>query len=377
MVFLTDNPVLVRRHKPLPALVCGQRSSPKIVPTEKDLVEANIASFGNDVGTVTNYITSMYEVRSRFEVGSPEYNMLQYRIKCGQQKQQDAIDKAKGIVSKPMEKSWYDIHAASEIEDEDNRQLYMRICADKKPYFMKYIYPKLKKEYNKFVTSANKKCYREFGKTFEQMQDMKYSELSDGQKSALHYYEEMMPVGYGGCVMNKICRMIEREFDGFLKKRPGTVEFDYSIMKSGEDYPKSVCASIKKLIKSYNSTVKGYLIRTSNEKTDADTIRSDMMIINEEFSKDCHIACQNDRMLCNVIIDLCYSNSCTKMMAWRMCAGTIIDNLLKKNGYVMTFPILSSDGDIEYCGNRYTERIVNMGDKDDKLKRENLGGVNA
>lgn len=341
------------------------------------MVEANIASFGNDVGTVTNYITSMYEVRSRFEVGSPEYNMLQYRIKCGQQKQQDAIDKAKGIVSKPMEKSWYDIHAAYEIEDEDKKQLYMRICADKKPYFMKYIYPKLKKEYNKFVTSANKKCYREFGKTFEQMQDMKYSELSDGQKSALRYYEEMMPVGYGGCVMNKICRMIEREFDGFLKKHPDTVEFDYSIMKSGEDYPKSVCTSIKKLIKSYNSTVKGYLIRTSNEKTDDDTIRSDMMIINEEFSKDCHIACQNDRMLCDVIIDLCYSNSCTKMMAWRMCAGTIIDNLLKKNGYVMTFPIASADGDIEYCGNRYTERIVNMGDKDDKLKRENLGGVDA
>lgn len=58
-------------------------------PTEEDLVNSNIASFGSDIGQITNWTTSMYEVRDRFPKGSIEYETLEYRIKCGQQYQQN------------------------------------------------------------------------------------------------------------------------------------------------------------------------------------------------------------------------------------------------------------------------------------------------
>lgn len=92
LVMLTDNEVLVGKHKILPTLCCGQGTAAKIVPTEEDIVNANIASFGNEVGQITNRVTAVYDVRSQFDTGSEEYAALLYRIQCGQKYQQDSID---------------------------------------------------------------------------------------------------------------------------------------------------------------------------------------------------------------------------------------------------------------------------------------------
>lgn len=89
LVMLTDNAVLVDRLVELPALMCAQRRASKIIPTEEDFIRSNIESFGNEIGQTTNYITSMFEVRSRFKPGTKEYNTLSYRILCGQLFQQN------------------------------------------------------------------------------------------------------------------------------------------------------------------------------------------------------------------------------------------------------------------------------------------------
>lgn len=87
---LTDNRVLVERHEPCPALMCAQRKAEKRVSTEEDFIQSNIDSFGNEIGQTTNWATSMFEVRSRFEPGSKEYEVLSYRIKCSQLYQQNS-----------------------------------------------------------------------------------------------------------------------------------------------------------------------------------------------------------------------------------------------------------------------------------------------
>lgn len=91
IVMLTDNRILVSKAKRLPTLMCVQRKAEKIVPTENDFVRANINSFGNDIGRITNFVTSMYDVRTRFPDGSREREILDYRIMCGQLFQQNAI----------------------------------------------------------------------------------------------------------------------------------------------------------------------------------------------------------------------------------------------------------------------------------------------
>ncbi|MBP5462534.1 MAG: hypothetical protein J6Y20_10445 [Lachnospiraceae bacterium] len=91
LVMLTDNSVLVRKLRQLPALMCVQRNAEKRVSSEDDFIRSNIESFGNDIGQITNRITSMFDVRAGFEPGSKEYEELSYRIRCGQLYQQNAI----------------------------------------------------------------------------------------------------------------------------------------------------------------------------------------------------------------------------------------------------------------------------------------------
>lgn len=91
LVMLTDNRVLVDNLVELPAIMCVQRKAKKCVPTELDLIQSNIDSFGDDIGKITNRITSMFDVISQFEKGTKEYEVLDYRIKCGQLFQQNAI----------------------------------------------------------------------------------------------------------------------------------------------------------------------------------------------------------------------------------------------------------------------------------------------
>ena len=91
MVFITDNKVLVENIRELPTIFCIQRTAAKIDPTEDDFVAANIASFGDDIGKVTNRVTSMFEVQAAYSPDSVEHEVLDYRIMCGQLLQQNAI----------------------------------------------------------------------------------------------------------------------------------------------------------------------------------------------------------------------------------------------------------------------------------------------
>lgn len=88
----TDNPVLLRNTKQLPAIICVQRKAVKSKITEELLVKANKNSFGDSIGSTTNKITAMYEVQAKFSPDSKEYKELDYRIMCGQLLQQNCID---------------------------------------------------------------------------------------------------------------------------------------------------------------------------------------------------------------------------------------------------------------------------------------------
>lgn len=92
LVMLTDNRVLVDNLQELPALMCVQRKAQKKIVSEEDFIQANINSFGDDIGKITNRITSMFEVQARYPKDSEEHRILDYRIKCGQLFQQNAMN---------------------------------------------------------------------------------------------------------------------------------------------------------------------------------------------------------------------------------------------------------------------------------------------
>ena len=88
----TDNPIILKNTKNSPTIVCLQKSAKKCVPTEEDIIAANKLAFNDDIGTITNRVTSMFEVQAGFAPDTPEYKELEYRIMCGQHYQQCSID---------------------------------------------------------------------------------------------------------------------------------------------------------------------------------------------------------------------------------------------------------------------------------------------
>lgn len=358
LVMLTDNKVLVNKLQPLPALMCAQRRATKRVPTEDDFIRSNIESFGNDIGQTTNWITSMFEVRARFKKGSEEYDTLSYRIRCGQLYQQNAIDKAKGIVCKPMPRLWYDRHAANKSEGDAKFQ--RNIVADKKPYFMRYIYPMLSKQYNTYIKNTDKNALREFQMTVAELKAIPKSDLTERQEEFLRYYDFRLPVGINPCVMNKICWRFEDEFDGHIGKHNSAIKFDYSIMRSEDEYTTKQFNSIKRLYDDYNKRLASYAIFADYERIDDCDSFIALSVMNDEFRKECYKICPNKNTLCNIILDICYTRNSTKRFAWSMCGSEIIHNLLQRNDNQISYPTLDSDGDIEFCENKFIVETIKI-----------------
>lgn len=361
LAMLTDNSVLVRKHERQPALMCVQRKAEKKIPTEEDTVQSNIDSFGNDIGRTTNWITSMFEVQSHFDEKSEEYRVLDYRIKCGQLFQQNAIDKAKGIVCKPMPLEWHDRRAALDIPDTEERIFNRSIVADRKPYFMRYIYPDLAKQYKQFVQNTDRKALREFGRKVSDLMQTPYTQLSDKEKEFLHYYEMRMPVGMGNCVMNTICRKFEDAFDGFVGTISSGDKFDYSMYKSGEPYTQRQYRAVKNLFSEYNNRLKNFKVASSAGIVDNDEKEERIEFLKDEFRRECYDVCSNEKALCDIVLDICYTKATTRKFAWDMCARVIIENLLEKSGGIVRYPSRSNDGEIQYCGQTFTMRESRVG----------------
>lgn len=373
IIMITDNKVLVGKHKPLPALMCLQSTAAKTVPAEEDFIQSNINGFGNEIGKITNRITSMYEVRTKFDEDSREYKELTYRIQCGQLQQQNTIDKIKGIKSKPMPKTWYDRHAILDIEDEDRQSFYDSIVADKKPYFMTYIYPSLRKDYKRYHDAVSTRCRIDFGLTIDELEKLDDASLTEEMRGVLAFYHDRMPVGTAPCLMNKICWKFEDAFDQRTVRNTGSGSFDYRMLKSDAEYSMDDYYRISALMKEYNKTVKDIAVMASVEKVSMDDIGYMTRSVERDFRAACTAACPDERQLCNIVLDLCYTKSTTKRFAWEMCGDVICRNLLEKNGGKMRYPARDSSGDLLYGGDRFSVKELDVEDTDDSIERARMG----
>lgn len=364
MYLLTDNKVLVENTLNSPAIMCVQRKAAKKVIEESDLILANKNSFGDEIGKTTNRITTMFDVQAQYAPGSQEYEVLDYRIKCGQLFQQNSIDKVKGIIAKPMPKEWYNRDANrqdkadSEIES-TKKEFNLRIVADRKPYFMRYIYPDLMKKYNTYMTNANKKALREFGLDIKGI--MAQEELTDEQVAFLEYFDWKLPVGDHDCVQNKICKRIEEEFDGYVKKNPPPATFDYTVLKTSMEYTKSQYALIAELYEEYTQKVQEFMVESYYKRMDQDDAIVGKALLLRNFKQLCNEICSNAEQLCNIVLDLCYRNNRSKQFAWDMCGTQIIENLLNKKGRKLSFPVSDDNGDIEFGGQRFSMSTIIIG----------------
>ncbi len=364
---LTDNPILVENTREEPTILCVQRRAEKKAVTQEDLIQSNINSFGDEIGIITNRITSMFEVQSRFAPGSEEYQTLDYRIKCGQLFQQNAIDRAKGILAKPMPKEWYSpaalrVQAGDSPEQVRHKQRQQQLLADKKPYFMAYLYPQEGKRYRLYVANASTKCLMEFGIPLTELAQKPHR--TPEEAAFLEAYARYKPLGTAPCLLNRLCWRMEEALDGPLKRRHAKGNFDPSLLKSGTYCSESRKKSIATLYERYTGEVQQFQARCARaylREEDAAAAREALL---DQFRRDCATACPNEQELCDILIDLCYGKHRSKQFVWELCGSVIFRNLLQKNGGVIHYPVADKAGAICYRGQRFT------------LKEQKLHSVN-
>lgn len=362
LMMITDNRVLVSKHRNLPALMCEQRKATKRVSLDEDFIQSNIDSFGNDIGRTTNWITSMFDVMAMYEPGSVEYETLQYRIQCGQLYQQNAIDKMKGIICKPMPQYWHESKCINRHEDIGSKDFQYSIVADKKPYFMRYIYPSLMKDYNTYIKNSNKKAKRNFGMSIDELYKIETYNRTDEQNDFLEYFERFIPVGTNDCVMNKICRRFEAELDGYVSKSNSASTFDYNILRGKEGYSQRQLVAVNNLYKDYVQKMLNFAIHSDYEHIDKYVLKEAIDDINYNFLQACEVVCSSEDALCNIILDICYKKNTSKKFVWNMSGEQIVRNLLANNNNIISFPELDNCGDIHYCGNTFSISKIKIDD---------------
>lgn len=72
-IITSNNEVLINNTKELLTVMCEQKSSKKMRISEAQLIKANKNGFGNDVGSITNRCTAMFDILAKFEKGTKEY----------------------------------------------------------------------------------------------------------------------------------------------------------------------------------------------------------------------------------------------------------------------------------------------------------------
>lgn len=369
LLFTTNNPVLLRTHKNLPALNCIQYKAAKKAVTEEDVITANKLGFGSKIGQITNRITCMTSLMANYSEEDEEYKILKYRTQCGQAQQQAEIDKAKGILPNPMPKSWYDYHAnkIDEVndsdEDKERKRLYQRICAHKKPYFFSFNYLSLKAEYDKYMANVELKSSSMF--------KMKYADLkkkeckTEEEQQFVQWAEHRMPLDMSPCIMNRICWAVEEDM-AELQLVPRE-KFDSSMIKSGYNYSPALFRAISDAYKQYKQCVSNFIKKKKteyyvDEDNENDEGYEDIDQLREQFAEKCYNLCPNQYELCDILIDLCYKSRNDKDIVWFVCGDVIIENLLKNNNDNMYYPQkVDSEGEFWCCGHQFVMKKIRIG----------------
>jgi len=358
-IITTDNPVILRRTRNEQTIVCEQRSVSKTKVTEELLRKSNKNGFGEKIGTYTNRITAAFDVLACLEKNSPEYNELMDRIIQGQAFQQEQIDKIKGISAKDMPKEWYDYRTnkisidkeTGEILDDEEtlrrKERNLKLMVNKKPYFFIYNYNNLRTEYNNFMKQVEYTCLAKFKKTYQELCD---TEHKTEEEDFLHkYISRKTPVFNNNSICNRICHILEKEFDDVKLSVKDNSKFDYEIYKSAVSVPKSILKEVDRVYKIYKSELKR--IRKQHMVDSDLDVEKDKLF--DELKERLQVICPNSELMCNAVLDVTYGKNINKEFAWAMVGEQIIENLLMKNDYTYTYPVLDEDGDIEWDGYKF------------------------
>lgn len=368
IIFTTNNKILVEKHRALPALDCQQHKAPKMVPTEESIAASNKRGFKNKVGSITNIGTSMLNLQSKFLMGSPEWDELEYRTICIQHFQQLSIDSVKGIKMTPMNNQWNNLSQCLPFKDDNEdvkllKEFNKKICAYRKPFFFIYRYNTTKSQYDSYVKRVDSKLKQKYHMSLDEL--LSSNDLTEELLREREIYYNRCPVDMSPGTINRIAWAVNQKFEDF--DRLPQVKFDKETIKSGVEYSSADYYNVRDVYNEYKASIVNLAKKTKmdevNEEEDGATDKS---IIDLIFKGKFYEICSNGKMLCDILIDLLYDKPNAKGVVWDMCGDVIIDNLLHKSGYEIEYPeVVDDNEEFSCCRKKFRMKRVYVGGERD------------
>ena len=238
---------------------------------------------------------------------------------------------------------------------------------DKKPYFFRYKYNTLNKEYNEYIKKTKEDCEIRFCISFDELLQIPDEELTDEQREFIRLYKKYLPVVDSNCVMNRVCKYIE-SIDFHIKQRVrSSQDFDYRILLTENFAPNKLLYRI--ISEEMFDTFTQWVREKKEAKRQVARIGTDSYEKTRSIDKETRYAllkqrleeiCSNEETLANHLVYLFYVDkpSYNKNVLWGLVGKQIYETVKAKTSSFY-FPEKNPNGSLEYLYEKYSiERFV-------------------
>lgn len=334
-------------------------------PTEKkyidtkDLYKADLLSFDSKIGYITNSSSTLWCMLYNYEKGSKEYNTIMHRLKECRVAQGNEIDKAKGLIVKDFPKHWVNWQNPNKPNDKFTKEeieFNNKLLIEKRPYFMKYLYPTYKAQYKNHKDKYEYICNRQYGIGLDEL--IRLEHKTEEQQKLIDNYNKFNPFLETDCVMNNICRYMEKEVKEIkinVKKKSPDYVFDTLFNKNIEITQEQI-NEMEKVYKKYkkqksNSSAAGLEIQEDRDLPIVEISALDYDYISTDIQVLANLA---------VYVNYYLYPSSPKDFCWNIFGEGIVLNVYDNSDKKFKMPLLDNNGEISYMGKRYENKEVKI-----------------
>lgn len=298
-------------------------------------------------------------------MGSKEWDELEYRTICIQHFQQLSIDSVKGIKMTPMNTQWNNLsQCLPNAQDSDEitleKEFNKRICAYRKPFFFIYRYNTTKTQYDSYVKRVDSKLKQKYHISLDEL--LTSENLTDELLKEREIFYNRCPVDMSPGTVNRIAWAVDKKFNDF--NCLPQVKFDKELIKSGVEYSGVDFYKVRDVYDEYKASIVNLVKKTkTDEVTEEEDGAADKSIIDLIFKGRFYEVCSNEKVLCDILIDLLYDKPNAKGVVWDMCGDVIVDNLLYKANYIIEYPeaVIEDDDEFSCCRKKFKMKNIYVG----------------
>lgn len=323
-----------------------------------DAVQRQIST--NKIGFITNVSSSLYSLLYEFEVGSPEYNAILKRLTYGRHAQGREIDRAKsGVVEPSIPEHFVKWVRITDDMTEDERiaqEFNNSVLADKRPYFMRYLYP----HYNRRWMNERKSLDNiSWGRVDMSLNDLEsLYNPTDEQLEILDYYKNRSYFIDNDSTMNRISKHIDGSLgETKLKQRAGKFDVESLLSSTGKRPSRFDLEKAKLLYKEWKSHRRSIREKSENRFESYDAL-------NEYTNKRAYATISpNTDDIVNILVVTCYKELGVhaKSFLWQVFGEEVVWSMTQeRTEKYIRVPMLNPKSKTKYLWSGYTVYTLNL-----------------